>query len=104
MTEKIADRIARLERELKAARAAEKKRAAELAERQKILIGGMVLARIERGQIPISSDDLRAMLAEDLNQPADRAAFDLPPIPAAPDHPAQPQPTDYQPQEYGNGH
>lgn len=97
MTEKIADRIARLEQELKAARAAQKKRAAELAERQKWLIGSVVQSRIESGRIPISSADLLAMLAEDLTRAHDRAAFDLPPLQQAPTSPAPEQPPENQP-------
>lgn len=100
MTEKIADKIARLERTLKAARAAEKKRVAELADRQKWLIGALMQARISRGLI--SADDLRGWLDEDLTQPADRAVFDLPPLPDAPDYSTQPQ-TDYQ-QETQHGY
>ena len=99
MTEKIADRIARLERSLKAARAAEKKRALELADRQKWLIGAVMQDRIARGLI--SADDLRGWMDADLTQPADRAVFDLPPLPAAPEQPPTDyQPTDYQPTDY----
>lgn len=115
-------KIERLERQLRQERekqrrreikerAEESKRARALETRQKILIGGMVLARIERGLIAISESDLRAMLDADLTRPHDRAAFDLPPLQSAPDqtpadapdYPAQPQPTDYQqePQNHG---
>ena len=97
MTERAAARIARLERELKAARAAERKRAQELAERRRSLIGSVVLDRVARGLI--AEADLRSWLDEGLTSPTDRAAFDLPPLQPAPE-----QPPDYLPETSANGY
>ena len=87
-------------------RAESARRARSLETRQKILIGGMVLARIESGRIPISSADLLAMLAEDLTRAHDRAACDRPPLQSAREQPAYdpPEQPEYQPQETGNGY
>ncbi len=91
MTERAAARIARLERELKAARAAERKRAQELAERRRSLIGSVVLDRVARGLI--AEADLRSWLDEGLTSHTDRAAFDLPPLQSVPEQPPEPQET-----------
>lgn len=103
-------KIERLERQLRQEREKQRRReikeraesarrARSLETRRKILIGGMVLARIESGRIPISSADLLAMLAEDLTRAHDRSAFDLPPLQQAPTSPAPEQPA-YDPPIY----
>ena len=43
--------------------------------RRKILVGSIVLARVEQGRIP--ETELRAWLDEALKRPDDRALFDL---------------------------
>jgi hypothetical protein len=43
--------------------------------RRKILVGAVVLARVEQGRIP--ETELRAWLDEALTRPDDRALFDL---------------------------
>jgi hypothetical protein len=103
-------KIERLERQLRQERekqrrreikerAAATKRARALETRRKILVGGMILNRIERGQIRITAADLLAMLSNDLTRPHDRAAFDLPPLQSVPE-----QPPDYLPETSANGY
>lgn len=58
-------------------RAVEIKRARKEDTRRKILIGAIVMARIEQGRFPKA--DLRAWLDEVLTRPDDRALFELPP-------------------------
>jgi hypothetical protein len=83
---KLDDRITSLEarlRNLKAEqqrvaarqRALEVKRTRKEDTRRKILIGAIVMARIEQGRFP--ETDLKAWLDEALTRPDDRALFDL---------------------------
>lgn len=46
--------------------------------RRKILIGGVIMARIKRGEWP--EDKLRSMLDKELKENRDRVLFDLPPL------------------------
>lgn len=48
--------------------------------RRKILVGALVLAQVERGEV--SQESLRNSLNEFLSRPHDRALFDLPPLPS----------------------
>lgn len=84
---KLADRITALQDKLKQLKALEQKAVArERAQnsarerkndtRRKILVGAIVLARVEQGRLPQA--ELRAWLDEALTRPDDRALFDLP--------------------------
>jgi hypothetical protein len=57
-------------------RAIESRRARQTDTRRKILVGAIVLARVEQGRFPES--DLRAWLDEALTRQVDRALFELP--------------------------
>jgi len=57
-------------------RALESRRKRRADTRRKILIGAIVLARIEQGRFP--EDELRAWLDEALTRADDRALFELP--------------------------
>lgn len=85
---KINERIESLETKLKQLKARQQRidaRARALANRRqrkedtrrKILIGAIVLARVEQGRIPAA--DLTAWLDEALTRQDDRALFELPP-------------------------
>jgi hypothetical protein len=80
------DRIQKLEARLKALRLREAKAAARKRvvqgqrerkddTRRKILVGAVVLAKVDQGVI--GEADLRAWLAGALSRPKDRALFDL---------------------------
>ena len=84
---KLDDRISGMEAKLKQlkvrqqridarARALASKRERKDDTRRKILIGAIVLARVDQGRI--SQADLTAWLDEALTRPDDRALFDLP--------------------------
>ena len=85
---KLADRISALEAKLKAAKeqknaldqrkaAAEKKRAREADTRRKILVGAMLLARVDSGKL--AEDKLIAMMKDFLTKPQDLELFGLTP-------------------------
>jgi hypothetical protein len=87
MMQKIDDRIAGLEsklKELKAEqaridarkRALAAKRSRQEDTRRKILVGALVLARVEQGQLPES--EFRTWLDAALTRAEDRALFELP--------------------------
>lgn len=87
----IEDRIADLEKRLKQAkalkqqqvarsRAAEKKRQRSEETRRKILVGAVVLAKVERGEWP--KERLREWMDQALTRADDRALFGLLPVPA----------------------
>ncbi len=87
----IDDRIADLERRLKQAkalkqqqlareRAVEKKRQRSDDTRRKILVGAVVLAKIERGEWP--KERLREWMDQALTRADDRALFGLLPVPS----------------------
>lgn len=87
MAPKLDERIVALEARLKnlkteqqriaaRQRALEVKRARKEDTRRKILIGAIVMARIEQGRFPEA--DLQAWLDEALTRPDDRALFELP--------------------------
>ena len=80
-------RIQRLEEQLKQAKqqkrqsearikAKEAKRTRQQDTRRKILVGAVILARVERGEWP--KENLLRMLDTSLTRPEDRALFDLP--------------------------
>jgi len=82
------ERIERLERQLKEAkerkrRIEARRRAIEARQkrkddtRRKILVGALILAKVERGEYP--RERLLAMLDQELTRPDDRALFALPP-------------------------
>lgn len=82
------ERIERLEQQLKEAKARKKmiearRRAIEARKnrradtRRKILVGALILAKVERGEYP--QEQLLAMLDQALTRPDDRALFELPP-------------------------
>jgi hypothetical protein len=84
---KLADQIAQLQDRLKQLKAREQKqtareRAAETSRkrkadtRRKILVGAIVLARVEQGRLPES--ELHGWLDEALDRADDRALFGLP--------------------------
>lgn len=84
----IETRIAKLEADLKQAKAKKhkqdaRKRAIEAKKRRsddtrrKILVGAAILAKVERGEWP--EDKLLAMLDDALSRDDDRALFGLPP-------------------------
>lgn len=83
----IEDRIADLEKRLKQAKAlkqqqvarekaAEKKRQRSEETRRKILVGAVILAKVERGEWP--QERLRELLDKALTRADDRALFGLP--------------------------
>ena len=85
----IEDRIADLEKRLKQAKAlkqqqvarekaAEKKRQRSADTRRKILVGAVILAKVERGEWP--QERLRELLDPALTRVDDRALFGLSPI------------------------
>ena len=87
----IEDRIADLERRLKQAkalkqqqvareRAVERKRQRSDETRRKILVGAVVLAKVERGEWP--QERLRELMDQALTRADDRALFGLLPVPA----------------------
>lgn len=87
----IDDRIADLERRLKQAkalkqqqlareRAAEKRRQRSDDTRRKILVGAVVLAKVERGEWP--KERLREWMDQALTRADDRALFGLLPVPS----------------------
>jgi len=87
----IEDRIADLEKRLKQAkalkqqqvaraRATEKKRQRSEDTRRKILVGAVVLAKVERGEWP--QERLRELMDQALARADDRALFGLLPVPA----------------------
>jgi len=87
---RLADRIATLEAKLKEAkakqqqiearqRAADAKRTRQQDTRRKVLVGALILSRVERGEWP--REKLLAMLDAALTRADDRALFELPPIP-----------------------
>ena len=87
----IEDRIADLERRLKQAkalkqqqvaraRAADKKRQRSEETRRKILVGAVVLAKVERGEWP--QERLRELMDQALTRADDRALFGLLPVPS----------------------
>lgn len=87
MAPKLDERITALESRLKGLRAKQQRitarqRALETRRnrkedtRRKILIGAVVMARVEQGRFPEA--DLRAWLDEVLTRPDDRALFELP--------------------------
>ena len=89
----IDERIAILEARLKQERAKKqqieaRKRTAEAKQkrqddtRRKVLIGAVVLAKVERGEI--REESLLAMLDQFLTRPDDRALFGLPEVVATP--------------------
>ena len=84
----LSDRIAALEVKLKTLKARaqhddsrrrtlESRRSRKADTRRKILIGAIVLARIEQGRLP--KTEVCAWLNDALTRPDDRALFDLPP-------------------------
>ena len=90
----IDDRIADLERRLKQAkalkqqqlareRAAEKRRQRSDDTRRKILVGAVVLAKVERGEWP--KERLREWMDQALTRADDRALFGLLPVPSEPE-------------------
>lgn len=62
-------------------RSIEAKRTRKVDTRRKVLVGAIVLARIEQGRFPEA--ELHAWLDEALTRDDDRALFDLPMKPAA---------------------
>ena len=92
----IDNRIKRLEDQLKQAKqqkrqiearqkAQEAKRSRQQDTRRKILVGAVILARVERGEWP--KENLLRMLDAALSRAEDRALFDLPDRPQPPTPP-----------------
>lgn len=90
----IDDRIADLEKRLKQAkalkqqqlareRAAEKKRQRSDDTRRKILVGAVILAKVEHGEWP--KERLREWMDKTLTRADDRALFGLLPVPSEPE-------------------
>lgn len=90
----IDDRIADLEKRLKQAkalkqqqvareRAAEKKRHRSEETRRKILVGAVILAKVEQGEWP--KERLRELMDKALARADDRALFGLVPVPSEPE-------------------
>ena len=86
---RLAERIATREAKLKEAkakqqqiearqRAAEAKRTRQQDTRRKVLVGALILSRVERGEWP--REKLLAMLDAALTRADDRALFELPPV------------------------
>lgn len=59
-------------------RAAEAKKARADDTRKKVLVGAVILARVERGEWP--ADKLLAVMDKALTRADDRALFELPPV------------------------
>jgi hypothetical protein len=89
---RLTERIEALEAKLKQAkakqqqiearqRAAEAKRTRQQDTRRKVLVGALILSRVERGEWP--REKLLAMLDTALTRADDRALFELPPLPEA---------------------
>lgn len=89
---RLADRIATLEAKLKEAkakqqqiearqRAADAKRSRQQDTRRKVLVGALILSRVERGEWP--REKLLAMLDAALTRADDRALFELPALSAS---------------------
>ena len=87
----IEDRIADLEKRLKQAKAlkqqqvarekaAERKRQRSEETRRKILVGAVILAKVERGEWP--QERLRELMDQALTRADDRALFGLLPVPS----------------------
>jgi uncharacterized protein YpiB (UPF0302 family) len=87
---RLTERIEALEAKLKQAkakqqqiearqRAAEAKRTRQQDTRRKVLVGALILSRVERGEWP--REKLLAMLDAALTRADDRALFELPPVP-----------------------
>mgnify|MGYP003377134857 CR=1 FL=1 len=85
----IEDRIADLEKRLKQAKAlkqqqvarekaADKKRQRSEEPRRKILVGAVILAKVERGEWP--QERLRELMDQALTRADDRALFELSPL------------------------
>lgn len=88
----LEERISALETKLKQAkaqkqqiearqRAAEAKRTRQQDTRRKVLVGALILSKVERGEWP--REKLLAMLDTALTRADDRALFELQPLPAS---------------------
>ena len=77
---KLAQLKLRQQRQEARRRAIQQQRDRKADTRRKILVGGIVLAKIKEGGLP---PPLRDWLDQALTRADDRALFDLPPLPAA---------------------
>lgn len=74
--EKLLEKQKQLAAQIQAIKAREKEADRKLDTRRKILIGGVIMAMVKRGDYP--QDKLMAMLDREVHAAKDRVLFDLP--------------------------
>jgi len=74
--EKLLEKQKQIAAQIQAVKAREKEADRKLDTRRKILIGGVIMAMVKRGDYP--QDKLTAMLDREVHAAKDRALFDLP--------------------------
>jgi len=75
---KLEERRAKIAAEIQKVRACEVMQTRKADTRKKVLLGALVLAMVEKGELPREKIDFA--LARFLTRPQDRALFDLPPV------------------------
>lgn len=75
--ERLKEQQAKLANEMKAAKLQASKAKRTRDNKRKLLIGALMLDRLERGDCKYSGQEIKQMLDEFLTRPTDRAVFDL---------------------------